>query len=160
MSEKTLVLALGNILRADDGVGAVVVSLLEDYPAVPDVDLLDGGTPGFETVLLMQDYAHVIVIDAADMELAPGEWRQFSPDEVRLKSRDLHLRGTLHYAGLAEALSLGAALDLLPPHITIIGVQPASIEWEMGLTDAVQAATRPVAEYVYSVLTAESELTS
>lgn len=152
MTEKTLVLALGNTLRADDGVGAAVIEVLETYPAVPDVDLLDGGTPGFETVLLMQNYTHVIVIDAADMELAPGAWRQFTPDAVRLKSRDMHLRGTLHYAGLAEALSLGAALDLLPPHITIIGVQPASIDWEIGLTDAVQAAVPQVADAVYALL--------
>lgn len=152
MSEKTLVLALGNTLRADDGVGAAVIAALHDYPLPEAVTLLDGGTPGFETVMIMQGYDRVIVVDAADMGEAAGAWRTFTPDEVRLKSRDMHLRGTLHYAGLAEALSLGEALDLLPREIVIVGVQPASIDWVMGLTDDVAAAVPAVAAHVHALL--------
>lgn len=55
---------------------------------------MDAGTPGCEMVLLMQGYHRVIVIDAADMERAPGEWRVFTTEEVQLRSRGLYLRGT------------------------------------------------------------------
>ncbi len=137
MNAQTLVLALGNPLRGDDGLGAAV---LEALTAPAGVDLLEGGTPGFETILLMEGYARVIVIDAAEMGDTPGAWRRFTPDEVKLESRDLYLRGTLHYAGLAEALTLAEALGVLPSEIIIFGVQPQTIGWEPGLSEAVQAA--------------------
>jgi hydrogenase maturation protease len=155
MTEKTLVLALGNILRGDDGVGAAVVEVLAARAGLPGVDWLDGGTPGFEAVLIMEGYERVIVVDAADMGDEPGAWRWFSADEVRLKSKDLHLRGTLHYAGLAEALSLGAALDILPPQIDIVGVQPEQIDWEIGMSAAVAAVVPVVADAIYDALAAQ-----
>lgn len=148
MPNNTLVLALGNILRGDDGVGAAVIEALEAYDLPDHVTLLDGGTPGFETVMIMQDYQRVIVVDAADMNTEIGTWRTFTPDEVRLQSKDLHLRGTLHYAGLAEALSLGNALGLLPPEIVIVGIQPQQIDWEMGLSDDVAKVVPAVAEHI------------
>ncbi|MFP4322811.1 MAG: hydrogenase maturation protease [Anaerolineales bacterium] len=140
MSGDTLLLALGNPLRGDDGLGAAALDALaaEAWPA--GVDLLEGGTPGFETILLMQGYARVVIIDAAEMDAAPGDWRRFTPAEVKLGSRDLYLRGTLHYAGLAEALTLAEALGVLPPEIIIYGMQPEHIGWEPGLSGAVQAA--------------------
>lgn len=137
---KTLVLALGNPLRGDDGAGAAVIEALQAAALPGGVDLLEGGTPGLETVLLLQGYARVLIVDAAEMGDRPGEWRCFSREAVRLGARDLYLRGTLHYAGLAEALALGEALELLPPEITIYGIQPQEIGWEPGLSPAVAQA--------------------
>lgn len=146
MMNDTIVLALGNPLRGDDGVGAAVLEHLEHE------SLVDGGTSGFEIILLMQGYERAIIIDAADMDLEPGDWRMFSPDEVRLQSRDLYLRGTLHYAGLAEALSLGEAMGLLPPEIIIFGVQPATIDWDIGLSDPVERAVPAITAAVQQVI--------
>jgi hydrogenase maturation protease len=157
LNEKTLVLALGNPLRGDDGVGTTVIEHLQEQSAElpPEVTLIDGGTPGLETILLMQDYERVIIVDAAEMDLPPGIWRRFSTDAVRMQARDLHLRGTLHYAGLAEALALGEAMQMLPPQITIFGVQPARMDWELGLSDAVSAAVPAVAAAIKEMLHGE-----
>lgn len=157
-SGRTLILALGNPLRGDDGVGAAVLDCLRGRDLPPEVDLVDGGTSGLELVLTMQGYARVIVIDAADMRLTPGEWRQFSLDDVLLHARDPHLSGTMHYAGLAEALVLAEALDQLPPEITVIGVQPATTDWEPGLTAPVQAALGSIADAVLMTAAAISQM--
>jgi hydrogenase maturation protease len=114
----------------------------------PDLDLLEGGTPGLETVLLLQGYQRVLIVDAAEMGLPAGEWRCFRPDEVRLQARDLQLRGTLHDAGLAEALQLAQALQMLPESIEIVAVQPQQIDWEAGLSQAVRAALPAVCQAV------------
>jgi hydrogenase maturation protease len=153
MSSRTLVLSLGNLLRGDDGVGAAVLEQLTSRAFAGDIDFLEGGTPGLETLMLLQGYDRVIIIDAADMGCAPGEWRCFTPDQVRLQARDLYLRGTLHYAGLAEALNLGEALDMLPPEIIIYGIQPENIDWEIGLSPAVANAVPNVCEAITEVLT-------
>lgn len=149
---KTGIIGIGNVLRGDDGIGAAVIEALAAHNLPPDVELLDAGTPGFEMVLLMQDYDRIIVIDAADMDEPPGTWRIFTPDEVRLQAGDMYLRGTLHYAGLAEALNLGAALNLLPAAITIIGIQPVNIDWIAGLSAPVAEAIPAVCAAILSRL--------
>jgi hydrogenase maturation protease len=141
----TLILSLGNPLRADDGVGAAVVEALREHQLPPDVELIDGGAPGLETVLYFEGRSRVIVIDAADMGLESGEWRRFTLADIRLKSNDMALRGTLHYAGLAEAISLAEAMDALPAELVIYGVQPESLDWQAGLSEAVSIAAEEVA---------------
>jgi hydrogenase maturation protease len=135
---------LGNPLRGDDGVGAAVLEQLmqTDLPAC--VTLHDGGTPGLETVLLLQGHRRAIIVDAADLGRAPGEWVRFTPDQVRLQAGGAGLSGTLHSAGLAEALALGEALGVLPGEIVIYGVQPEEIGWSPGLSAPVSAAVPAV----------------
>jgi hydrogenase maturation protease len=142
--ERTLVLALGNPLRGDDGIGEAVVKQLRQSDLPAGVTALDGGTPGLETILLLQDYSRAIIIDAADMGRRPGEWTRFTTADAELQADDLHSRMTVHYAGLAEALTLGEALDILPPVIIIYGVQPGDIGWTPGLSEPVQAAVPAV----------------
>jgi hydrogenase maturation protease len=141
----TLVLALGNPLRGDDGAGPAIVDLLAgNLPSYVVVE--DGGTPGLTTVLLMHGYRRVIIVDAADMGLEAGQWRRFGADA--LSAGDLHQIGTLHDAGLAEALELGRALGVLPADIVIYGIQPAAIGWEVGLSEAVKQAVQSVAHEI------------
>lgn len=154
--EATLVLALGNPLRGDDGVGAAVLEQLKQNRRLPpQITLLDGGTAGLETVLLLQDYSRTIIIDAAEIGGAPGDWRRFTPSEVKLQAADPQLSGTLHYAGLAEALALAEALGVLPAEIVIYGVQPADIGWTPGLSEAVQAAIPAICTDILKLLCEE-----
>lgn len=138
--EKTLVLGLGNPYRGDDGVGTAVVAMLKSQNWPHNVDVLDGGTPGLETILLWEGYEQVIIVDAADMGMVPGEWKRFLPGEVVLPVGEGALNGTLHSAGLAEALALAEALEILPPALVFYGVQPAHTGWSAELTAAVGSA--------------------
>jgi hydrogenase maturation protease len=150
--EKTLVLGLGNPLRADDGVGAAVIESLRETLGHEDaVDLIDGGTPGLESVLLLQGRSRVIVVDAADMGLEPGAWRTFTLDEV-VPVAKAAMQGTLHDAGLFEALALAEALDALPAELVIFGVQPGSLGWEQGLTPPVRRAVPALCEAIGEAL--------
>jgi hydrogenase maturation protease len=149
---KTLVLALGNPLRGDDGVGsAVLVSLRDTAVFPPHITFLDGGTPGLETALTLQGYDKVIVIDAANLGQSAGTWRRFSLAEANLVQQ-AQMNGTLHDAGFAEAVALGAALGILPPEIIVYGVQPEVIEWEMGLSTAVQTAIPHICQQIRAEL--------
>lgn len=91
-------------------------------------------------MLLLQGYLRAIIVDAAEMGRQPGEWLRFTHREATLEAGDLALRGTVHYAGLAEALALGEALGTLPAEIVIYGIQPEEIGWEERLSKPVQAA--------------------
>ncbi len=144
--KETLVIALGNPLRGDDGAGAAVLHALESRPEFAATTFVDGGTPGLETVLVLEGYRRAIILDAADMGMAPGTWRRFTPDEVGWKPG--RPTQSLHEAGLAEALSLGAALGTLPETIVIYGIQPGTIGWRAGLTRTVEDAVPAVVDAV------------
>lgn len=136
----TLILGLGNPLRGDDGVGTAVITALQSRTDLPaGIVLHDGGTPGLETALLLEPYQRVIIIDAADMGLEPGEWTCCTPEDV-MAAQDSRLRGTLHTAGLPEALELAEALGILPAQLVIYGVQPATVAPSLALSEAVEAA--------------------
>ena len=55
----TLILGLGNSLRGDDGAGPAVVAALSHRDLPSHIELLDGGTPGLETVLLVSHPLHL-----------------------------------------------------------------------------------------------------
>jgi hydrogenase maturation protease len=141
LSEGTLVLALGNPLRGDDGAGAAILGALSHAASLPqDVTLLDGGACGLETTLLLQGYRRAIILDAGEIGGAPGEWICFTPGDAVMQPVDMSLSGTLHNARLAEALALGEALGILPPEVTIYAVQPQAVGWSPGLSEPVQKA--------------------
>jgi hydrogenase maturation protease len=145
---KTLVLGLGNTLRGDDGLGAAVVGWLSQQPLPPDVTVQDGGTPGLELVLTLADYPRVVVVDAADLRRAPGQWTKLTREQVRPTEGAL----SLHHAGLAEALELGAELGTLPGELVVYGVQPEQLDWAPGLSPALQAAVPAVGQAVLEEL--------
>jgi len=140
LSFTTLVLGLGNSLRADDGAGPAAVASLSMLDIPQQVDLLDGGTAGLDTLLLFDGYRRVIIIDAAEMGLPPGQWRRFTPDTAVLAQNENAFAGTLHSAGLAEALALAKALRALPPELIIYGIQPQQLTWREGLSAEIEAA--------------------
>jgi hydrogenase maturation protease len=142
----TLILGLGNSLRGDDGVGPAVIAWLDQRVLPPGAEAIDGGTAGLDIVSTLMGRERAIIVDAADIERSPGEWVRFTPAAARLKDNDTTL--SLHSAGLAEALALGAALNVLPPTIIIYGVQPQNLDWSSQLSAEVQAAVAEVGQAI------------
>jgi hydrogenase maturation protease len=134
----TLILGLGNALRGDDGAGPAVIEWLSQQALPPGVEAIDGGTAGLDIVSTLMGHERAIIVDAANIGRAPGEWMRFTPAVAQLKENDTTL--SLHSAGLAEALALGAALNVLPPTIIIYGIQPQNLDWALQLSAEVQAA--------------------
>lgn len=164
MSNKALILGLGNPLRGDDGLGPAVIAWLQEHGLPADIVAVDGGTAGLELVLTLMGYQQALIVDAADIGRAPGEWIRFTPDLQpvldqavgRLEEKGPLL--SLHTAGLAEALALGAALGVLPEEVVIFGVQPARLDWSPGLSAEVQAAVPVVGREMLRYAQQDTEL--
>jgi hydrogenase maturation protease len=86
----------------------------------------------------MEGRQRVILVDAAEIGRAPGEFVRFEWGEVHLLGDDEHL--SVHAAGLRDALALAQALKMLPQEVIIFGVQPLHLEWESALSPPVEAA--------------------
>jgi len=145
-----LVLAVGNPHRGDDGVGPALLEVLRGYADLTDVEMLDGGTGGFELALVLEGREHVIVLDAADFAGAPGSWRRFTLEELLPESGES--LATLHDAGVAQAIALSLALGHRPHRFSLYGIQPACLEPILGLSPEVTSAVSEVASVVLSEL--------
>ena len=119
------VIAVGNDLYGDDGIGNAVLQVLEQIPDMKDVELIDGATDALGLIDHFSDNDHVIIVDAAQMGEKPGTVKIFSREEVKLQIKMDHL--SVHGISLAETFDIAQAVDSLPEKITIIGIEPQNI---------------------------------
>lgn len=145
----TLVLGLGNILRGDDGFGVRVVEAVGQMSLPRDVRVQEGGTGGITILQMIEGFRRVIVVDTVDAGLPVGSVIKTTVEEDQLTEENAQC--SLHSAGLATALRLGAALGGHPP-VTLIGVQGHEFGWGSGLSEPVAAALPKVIEMVVEVL--------
>jgi len=78
------------------------------------------------------DTADMLVVDSARMGLAPGEYRFFLPDDVVTRKS---LEGiSTHEGDLMKVFELARELSVTVPPVTLMGIEPATIVPEMGLS--------------------------
>ena len=129
------VIAVGNDLYGDDGVGNAVLHELEKMSEMKEVELIDGATDALGLIDHFSETDHVIIVDAAQMGEKPGTVKVFSKDEVKLEIKMDHL--SVHGISLAETFDIAKMVDSLPEKITIIGIEPKNIGISQALSDVV-----------------------
>ncbi|MEK7627524.1 MAG: hydrogenase maturation protease [Patescibacteria group bacterium] len=132
--KKTLILGIGNPLFSDEGIGPYAVEELKKYALPVNVDVIDGGTGGFGLIRYFQQYDNIIVIDAVDMNTAPGTIRKLKLSDVEGKTHTCH---SLHQTSFTEIVQLANTLGNFP-EITIFGVQPENTKNLGGLTPEIK----------------------
>jgi hydrogenase maturation protease len=149
----TVILGVGNELYRDDGVGVVVARALAADHLPPEVTVVEGHVGGINLLFEMEGASRVILIDAVQMDLAPGTVRVFRPDEV--STIQLQNMASLHQVGLGHVLELGRLLGLTD-HIHIVGIQPLEVAAGLSLTPTVAQAV-PEAVAAVKRLLADSD---
>lgn len=140
---KILVLAIGNKLLRDEGVGLHVLEALEStYPATADITYLDGGTLSFTLAEQVAEHEGLIVLDAAQLASTAGSLRCLVNEDM-----DQFLgtcKRSVHEVGLLDLLDIARLTGSLPQQRALIGIQPLMIEWGDNLSEPV-AQTVPQA---------------
>jgi hydrogenase maturation protease len=134
-----LVLGIGNLLWADEGFGIRAVEALHAaFRFPPEVELVDGGTLGLGLLPLVESSRRVLVFDAIDYGLAPGELKVLRGSEVPAWGAR---KMSPHQNGFNDVLALATLHGRAPEAIAAVGVQPKTLEDFGGsLTDVVRAA--------------------
>ncbi|MBU0529291.1 hydrogenase maturation protease [bacterium] len=145
---KLKVIAVGNDLYGDDGIGNAVLRVLEQMPEMKEVELIDGATDALGLIDHFSDTDHVIIVDAAHMGEKPGTVKVFSKEEVKLQIEMDHL--SVHGISLAETFDIAQAVDSLPEKITIIGIEPQNIGISQNLSAVVMQS---IPEVVSNIIT-------
>jgi hydrogenase maturation protease len=121
------ILGVGNILWADEGFGVRAVEALHARYVFPEtVKLVDGGTQGLALLPLVEETDVLVILDAVDFGLAPGEMMLADDDGVPqcLTAKKM----SLHQTSMVDVLGLARLKDTLPLHVRLIGVQPLDLE--------------------------------
>jgi len=124
---ETLVLGLGNVLWADEGFGVRAVEALNSAYRFPaNVRLMDGGTQGIFLLPWVRAARRLLILDAIDFGLEPGELRVMYQEDV---PRFMGVKKvSMHQAGFQEVLMSAQLADEFPEEIALVGVQPELLD--------------------------------
>jgi len=119
--QKILILGVGNILYADEGVGVRAVErLLADYTFSDNVTLLDGGNLGMRLMGPLMDADACIVLDAVLGDDEPGTIYRLTGDDLR---KSLAFKDSMHQSDLVDTL-ISCQLVGKRPDTVVIGMEP------------------------------------
>ena len=125
------IVALGNELYGDDGIGPAVLKTLHNE-VDGTAELILAGNDAFILLdhLLKQD--PLVIIDCARMGKSPGEILKFRSGQIQ--PRWLAAEGlSLHGFSIGEILTMAAELGCATES-TVIGIEPKSILFNTGLS--------------------------
>lgn len=132
------VVGLGNLILSDEGVGVHVVRRLDESYSFPDdVVLIDGGTSAIDLLDQLVEAEHIIFIDAAQTGGPPGSVVALQGARLPVWFRE---RMSPHQIGLADLLATLSLMDHTPESVTLIGIEPQSMELGTELTPQIDAA--------------------
>ena len=144
MTNRVLILGIGNVLWADEGFGVRCVEHLAATRAFDDtVRLLDGGTQGLYLLPFLEEADTLVVFDAVDDGLEPGTMKIVEGDEVpRFMGAK---KMSLHQTGFQDVIATAELMDYCPQTLLLIGCQPEELEDYGGGLRAVVADKIPEA---------------
>jgi hydrogenase maturation protease len=181
MTGKTLIAGVGNIFLGDDGFGVEVATRLAEADLPDGVTVVDYGIRGMHLAYdLANGYDAAILIDATPRGGAPGTIYVIEPDlgsgpaasagpDADAADGDA-ADGGAGDAGAADPVDASplfnahgmqpdvvfGMLDMLdggrPDRILVVGCEPASVDYGMGLSDAVTASVDEAVQVVLELV--------
>lgn len=135
MSEKIVILGLGNVLMKDEGIGVYIVEEIEKRNLPDNVEVIDGGTASLDIFLSLKDIHKLIIIDAMKGGEKPGTVYRLYPGDLLATSKS---QVSLHQINLVDTLALNEKMGNVPEETIIIGIEPKEIDWGLGVTSDIK----------------------
>jgi hydrogenase 3 maturation protease len=134
-----LVLTVGNLMMGDDAAGPLLAQALLASP-VDGWEVLDGGYAPENWLHRIRELApeQILVVDAADMDLPPGEIRLI--DDGKLEDPFLMTTHTLPLSYLIQSLREST------PNVDLLGIQPHAVAFGYPVSPEVKQAVGQVHE--------------
>ena len=140
VSDRQLIIGVGNRARRDDGAGPAVLDALPDRQGIETVEVAGDCV----RLIDLWDGRHdVVVVDAAHSGAVPGTVLRFDAVATHIP-RDTFIH-TSHAFGVAEAVAMARLLGRLPENLIIWGVEGKDFRFGTDLTPAVRKGAAEVA---------------
>lgn len=126
------ILGIGNTLYSDEGLGVYALSPLEKLYGTDDqVELVYGATDGMSLLSVVEDTDYLMVLDAINAGKEGGHIIQLQGDEI---PNYYGVKMSIHQLGFQEVLLAAKLRERYPKHFIMIGMQPTSLDLNVGLT--------------------------
>jgi len=140
-NEQTILIAgLGNLLLTDDGVGIHAVRELAGFK-MDGVETADIGTAVFHAMHYLERADRVLLIDAVKAGGNPGDIYLLDADDVSEEGP----AASIHTLGMRSLARLMPSACKCPP-MTVLGVEPKSLDYGTELSSPVRAVLPEVIE--------------
>lgn len=117
---KTLVMGMGNLQYADEGIGIHVAQRMMEMALPLGVEVMDAGAVGHDMIFYIEDFEKVIAVDAVKQGQEPGSI--YKLQEAEFASMPTEYFTLFHLKlvnAMGEAALLGKKLD-----VVMFGVEP------------------------------------
>ena len=118
----------GNLLLSDEGLGVHVIEALGKQYLPPYVTLVDAGTALVDVLGSLRGYERIFLVDALQAGGSPGSVYRLGFSELRERAERGQLSMSLHQLGLMEAADMARLDGLDTDIITVIAMEPGSLE--------------------------------
>ena len=146
-------IGMGNELRADDAVGLHVVRLLKAHSS-NHLQVYEGHMmpEAFLKPACGHHPTHVVIVDAAELHIRPGEWRLISSDELTEGMFTTHA---------IPATEIAAEFDRrCAAQVIFVGIQPKIRETSLKLSTECQRAAQEIASIIQKIMIRISQQTT
>jgi hydrogenase maturation protease len=115
---------VGSYMAGDDAVGPRVVEHVVANGLDRGFEAVDLSSDALSLVAYLNDDTEaVLVVDAAHLGLAPGDFRFFTPDEVETRKELTGL--TTHEGDVLNVLAMAREAGYAIPRLAIMGIEPS-----------------------------------
>ncbi len=131
-----LIIGIGNILEKDDGVGVYASTYLKrNFEFSPEIEIINGGVEGIHLLNRLEEHKEILLLDAIEIEDNPSSIYLIPAKE--LGDRGLNVGGA-HEIGILESLSILELQDKPIPDVTLLGVVPEDVSFEIDLSETLK----------------------
>lgn len=150
---KLALLGVGNILEKDDGVAIYATKYLEsNYTFEPTIDIINGGVEGINLLNMFMEYAHIIILDAIDIEDDAGSIYHIPAEE--LTGYGLNSGGA-HEIGVLQCFDILELMGKEVPKSSVLGIIPKEIDVFIGLSETMHQKFDAYIETLIKILKKE-----
>jgi hydrogenase maturation protease len=140
------IIGCGNPNRKDDGVGIVIINLLQEHQnkkQYSNINLFDAGTSGMDVMFKAKGSDSLIIVDANLSNSKPGELFIVPGEELANIPEPSY---NLHDFRWDNAIYAGKKIyaDAFPDDISVYLIEATSVDLGLGLSSAVEETAKVV----------------
>ena len=146
---KTIIVGIGNTLRADDGAGSLVCERLAN--ANISAEVIDAATvpENYIQKIIKKSPENLLIIDAIDFAAEPGMVKLFKSCQLNSMVISTHM--------LSPRIFVDMIQKSIKVNVYIIGIQPARIETGGPVSEQITQAVTKVSEILCKIFSPEQK---
>ena len=122
------IFGFGTYTRGDDSIGLRIVEYIQNNNLETNFKAVDIGNDNYLFLTYFtEDVENMLIIDAADIALDPGDFLIFSPDDVVSKKTINNI--STHEGDVIKSIEFAKKLGYPIPRIKILGIQPKNLDF-------------------------------